>query len=69
MFTLPEPANDEIVPVGAVKAQHIHDGFAFGRIDELPDAQERVAAWNGEKFRDAWVGGGGVHLLDRKSVV
>src|SRR5260370_7489090 len=52
-----------MVTVGGGKAQQINDGFAFGRIDELADAQERVAARNGEKIRDAWVGGGGVHLF------
>src|SRR6266404_7888708 len=41
---LPEPPDDEIVPVRAVKSQHVHDRFALRRIDDLANAQQRIAA-------------------------
>ena len=30
LSTLPEPANDKVVPVGTIEAQDIHDCFALG---------------------------------------
>src|SRR5579864_4364532 len=60
-----EAANHQIVPVGAVKTQHVHNGFALRGINDLANTQQRLAARNGEKFGDARVGGGGVHFFVR----
>src|SRR5690242_17987505 len=60
-----EAANHQIVPVGAVKAQYIHDGSTLRGINDLANAQQWLAARNGEKFGDARVGGGGVHFFVR----
>jgi hypothetical protein len=60
---LAESANDEIVPVRAIKAEHIHDGFAFGGIDQLANAQQGFAAGNRENIRDARVGGSRINLF------
>src|SRR5258708_5658279 len=60
---LPEAANDEIVPVRAVEAQHVHDRPAFGGIDELTNSQQGIGAGNGENLRDSRIGGGGVNFL------
>src|SRR5438132_1119191 len=60
---LPEAANNEIVPVRAVEAQHVHDRPAFGGIDYLANAQQRIAAGNSENLRDSWIGGGRVNFF------
>src|SRR5258706_14831301 len=60
---LPEAADDEIVPVRAVKAQHVHDRLAFGGIDDLANSQQRIAAGDGENLRDSRIGGGRGHLF------
>src|SRR5260370_18919163 len=60
---LPEAANDEIVPVRAVKAQHVHDRPAFGGIDDLANSEQRIAAGDGENLRDSRIGGGPVHFF------
>src|SRR6266853_923292 len=60
---LPEAANDEIVPVRAVKAQHVHDRLAFGGIDDLANSQQRIAAGDGENLRDSRIGGGRVNFF------
>src|SRR5258708_33699697 len=60
---LPEAANDEIVPVRAVEAQHVHDRPAFGGIDDLTNSQQGIAAGNGEELRDSRIGGGRGNLL------
>src|SRR5690348_12519566 len=36
-----EAANHQIVPVGTIKTQHVHDGLAFGGIDNLANAKQR----------------------------
>src|SRR5258708_472498 len=60
---LPEAANDEIVPVRAVEAQHVDDRPACGGIDDLANAQQGIAAGDGENLRDSRIGGGGVNFL------
>src|SRR5258708_1382785 len=60
---LPEAANDEIVPVRAVKAQHVHDRPAFGGIDDLANSEQRIAAGDGENPRDSRIGGGPVNFF------
>src|SRR5260370_27194707 len=60
---LPEAANDEIVPVRAVKAQHVHDGRPFGGIDDLANSEQRIAAGDGESLRDSRIGGGRVNFF------
>src|SRR5260370_3904954 len=60
---LPEAANDEIVPVRAVEAQHVHDRPAFGGIDDLANSQQGIAAGDGENLRGSRIGGGGVNFL------
>ncbi len=49
--------------VRTIETQHVHDGLAFGGIDDLANAQQRIAAGNGENFRDSGVGGGGVNFF------
>src|SRR5260370_40294618 len=60
---LPEAANDEIVPVRAVKAQHVHDRPAFGGIDDLANSQQRIAAGGCVNLRESWHGGGSGYLV------
>src|SRR5258708_25308936 len=60
---LPEAANDEIVPVRAVKAQHVHDRPAFGGIDDLANSEQRIAAGDGENLRASRIGGGRGHFF------
>ena len=51
------------MPVGAIKAQRIHDGFALRRIYDLANAQQWVAARNSEKVGDERIGGGSVDFF------
>src|SRR5712692_858246 len=61
--SLAEPANQKLVPVGAIKAQHIDNGFAFGGINQLTDAQQGSSTRNGHQLRSAWVGGRGIDFF------
>src|SRR2546429_6023319 len=58
-----EAANHQIVPVGAVETQHVHDGFTLRRVNDLANAQERFATRNGEELGDVRVGSSGVHFF------
>ena len=49
--------------VGTVKAENVHDGFAFGGIDELANAKKGIAARDAEKVGDARVRSRGVNLF------
>src|SRR5260370_15150285 len=57
--SLAEPANQKLVPVGAIKAENIGNGFAFGGVDQLTNAQQGTSTRNGHQFRGAWIGGAG----------
>src|SRR6266849_1267750 len=63
LSSLAEPANQKLVPVGAIKAQHIDNGFAFGGINQLTDAQQGSSTRNGHQLRSAWVGGRGIDFF------
>jgi len=51
------------VAVGTVKAENVHDGFAFGGKDELANAEKGIAARDAEEFGDARIRGGGVDFF------
>jgi len=51
------------VAVGAVKAQDVEDDNAFGRVDDLTDAEERFAPGDSEKFGCARIGDSGVDFF------
>jgi hypothetical protein len=48
MQTLAESADQQRVPVGAVKTQHIDSGFPFGGINNLANPQQGSTARYGE---------------------
>src|SRR5439155_3037411 len=58
-----EPANDEVVTVRTIEAQHIHDRPAFGGVDNLANAQQGIAAGNGESLGDSRIGRSGVNFF------
>ena len=49
--------------VGAIEAEHVEDDDAFGRVDDLADAEERFALGDAEKLCGALVGDGGVDFF------
>src|SRR5260370_31449294 len=54
--SLAEPANQKLVPIRAIKAEHLGHGFAFGGINQMTDAQQGSSARNAHQRRDAWLG-------------
>src|SRR2546426_11689482 len=62
---LPEPADDEIVPVPAVKPQYVHDRFSLRRIDPLANTQQRIAARHAQELGNPGICGRGVYLFIR----
>src|ERR1700675_875319 len=56
-------ADHEVVPIGTIKSQNIEDDNAFGRINNLADAQQRGAFWHTQKFGGSGVGGGSVNFF------
>src|SRR5216684_4228116 len=61
--SLAKPANQKLVPIGAIKAENIGNGLAFGGVDQLTNAQQGSSTRNGHQFRGAWIGGGGIDFF------
>jgi len=60
---LAEPADQQGVSVGAVEAQHVNGGFAFGRINDLANPQQGCTTGNAQQLRDPGIRGRGIHFL------
>ena len=62
-FDLAVAADDEVVAVGTVKAEHVEDNDALGGVNDLADAQQGFALGNSEEFGGAGIGDGGVDFF------
>src|SRR6266436_5510281 len=60
---LPEPPDEELVAVRAIKAQNVGDSFSFCRVDQLAYTHERLSSRDREEFGSPGIGSRGVDFL------
>src|SRR6476646_5657922 len=61
--SLSEPSNHQLVPVRPIEAKHVHNRSAFGRINKLPDAQQRVAPQHAQQISSSRIGRRSIHFF------
>ncbi len=62
---LAESADHKAVPFRSVEAQNVHDRFACGGMDDLTNAEQRLAVRNREEIGNPVIGSRGVNFLIR----